>query len=98
MSRETQQSITAWSDETFGIPGHMRLAARANEEMAELLTAMASEDRSKAAPEIADVVIVLSILASHLAVDLADEIDRKMAKNRSREWRVDASGCGYHVR
>lgn len=96
--RETQQSITDWSDTLFGVPSDMRLAARANEEMAELLTAIASGDQMKAGTEIADVVIVLSILATHMGFNLAAEIDRKMRVNREREWRVDASGCGYHVR
>jgi len=96
---ETQQSITAWADETFGpSTSNMRIATRANEEMAELLRALSVDDTSPdAAVEIADVVIVLSRLASKLGVDIAAEVDRKMSINRhQRTWVLDGSGHGQH--
>jgi NTP pyrophosphatase (non-canonical NTP hydrolase) len=67
--------------------------------MAELLRALSADDNSaKAASEIADVVIVLYRLAWRLGVDLHDEIDKKMAINRARQWKQDNTGHGYHVR
>lgn len=98
--RETQRSVSEWAEATFGAAaGNARIAARANEEMAELLRALTADDRHpKAAEEIADVVIVLYRLATRLGVDLVAEIDRKMAINRTREWRLDNTGHGYHVR
>lgn len=100
MTRETQQSITQWADETFGTgTTNIRKAARANEEMAELLKTLAVSDISpKASLEIADVIIVLYRLASYLGVDIHTVIDEKMAINRKREWRKDGTGHGYHVR
>lgn len=97
---ETQQSVTDWADATFGPAlSNARIAARANEEMAELLRALTADDlHPKAAEEVADIFIVLYRLATRLGVDLHSEIDRKMAVNRGREWRLDATGHGYHVR
>lgn len=100
MSRENQATITAWASATFGrVRSNARVAARANEEMAELLRAIAESESSRGAPaEIADVVIVLYRLASELGVDLHDEIDHKMAINRARRWQQTGDGHGYHVR
>jgi len=97
---ETQQTVAMWADETFGpVTSHARIAARANEEMAELLRALTADDHHpKAAEEIADIVIVLYRLATRLGVDLRTLVNEKMAKNRTREWKRDGSGHGYHVR
>ncbi len=97
---ETQESISQWCEATFGPTGsNARVAARANEEMAELLRALTVDDaQAKAPEEIADIVIILFRLATRLGVDLQQEIDRKMAVNRRRVWNLDGSGHGYHVR
>ncbi len=93
---ETQRTISSWAENTFGPSnGNVRVAIRANEEMSELLRAVAMQD-TKAAEEIADVFIVLYRLASRLGVDVHAEIDKKMEINRGREWRLDGSGHGYH--
>ena len=99
--KETQQSICAWTEETFGpAPSQARIAARANEEMAELLRLVTSNayDPHEAAEEAADVVIVLYRLAHVCGVDLHAAIDRKMAINRQRKWAVTDDGHGYHVK
>lgn len=100
MPRETQLSISEWANDTFGPVGsNARVAARANEEMAELLRALTVDDTNpKAAEEIADIVIVLYRLAWRLGVDLHQKIDEKMAINRRRNWARDNTGHGYHVR
>ena len=91
MDSETQATISTWANDTFGPSGsNARVAARANEEMAELLRALTADD--------ADVLIVLYRLATRLGVDLYAEVDRKMSINRAREWKLDATGHGYHVR
>lgn len=97
---ENQISISEWANETFGPAGsNIRVAARANEEMAELLRALTVDDNNpKAAEEVADVFIVLYRVAWRLGVDIHHEIDKKMAINRKREWNLDGSGHGYHVR
>lgn len=100
---ETQKTISTWSNDTFGPAGsNARVAARANEEMAELLRALTSDDAHPKAPEeIADVVIVLYRLADRMGIDLHEQINAKMEINRKREWKQEGwagSGCGYHVR
>jgi NTP pyrophosphatase (non-canonical NTP hydrolase) len=97
---ETQESVSEWCEATFGpASSGVRIAARANEEMAELIKALAIDDRHpKAAEEIADVVIILYRLATRLGVDLSEEIGRKMRINRARKWNLDGSGHGYHVK
>lgn len=98
--RENQVSIALWAGQTFGEAGsNARVAARSNEEMAELLRKLTVDDAHSEAPEeIADVVIVLFRLAERMGVDLLAEIDAKMKINRARVWRTDGSGHGYHVR
>ncbi len=97
---ETRQSITAWADETFGEPfSNMSIVNRADSEMDELCTKLFSNDAHPgAAEELADVFIVLYRLAAKLGVDLHEEIDRKMAVNRQREWKLDGNGHGQHVK
>lgn len=96
---ETQATISAWAEATFGPAGsNARAVARANREMAELLEHVTSDDHHpEAAEEIADVVIVLYRVATRLGIDLHERIDAKMARNRVRRWRLDGTGHGYHV-
>lgn len=100
MSMETQQTISAWANDTFGPAStNARVAARANEEMAELLRALTADDNHpKALEEAADVVIILYRLFERMGGSLSAEIDRKMSVNRGRAWNVTADGHGYHVR
>jgi NTP pyrophosphatase (non-canonical NTP hydrolase) len=100
LGTETQRSIARWAEETFGpASSNARVAARANEEMAELLRALtANDNHPKAAEEIADVVIVLCRLCDRLDRDLGADVTSKMAVNRSRIWTRDGSGHGYHQR
>lgn len=97
---ESQFTIAAWAEETFGpATSNARIAARANEEMAELLRHLTADDNHvEAAEEIADVIIVLCRLATRLGVNLNGEIVAKMAINRTRQWKVTKDGHGYHVR
>lgn len=97
---ENQISVSNWANDTFGEAGSTaRVAARANEEMAELLRALTTDDNHpKAAEEVADIVIILYRVATRLGVDLLEEIDKKMAINRARKWHLDNTGHGYHVR
>ena len=96
---ETTDSIAQWIDDTFGhASGPVRAAIRANEEMAELLKAVSDgTSAAKSREECADVAIVLCMVCSRLGGDLWTEIERKMAINRARTWKMDGSGCGYHV-
>ncbi|TJU79706.1 MAG: DUF550 domain-containing protein [Mesorhizobium sp.] len=98
--KETQQTIVTWTEATFGAAStNAGVAARANEEMAELLRALTMDDNHpKAAEEAADIVIILYRLAHRMGCNLHDEINRKMAINRQRQWTAGPDGHGYHVR
>ena len=98
--RETQASMSVWAEQTFGpASSNLRVAARANEEMAELLKALATDDsHPKAGEEVADIVIILQRLATRLGVTISEAVDSKMALNRSRAWNLDGTGHGYHVK
>lgn len=98
--RETGKSISEWADTVFGkIWNYTRSAARANEEMAELLTKTSSgEDPEDIAYECADIVIVLARLANACGYDIFEMVDAKMKINRSRKWTPDGTGHGYHVK
>jgi NTP pyrophosphatase (non-canonical NTP hydrolase) len=96
----TQGRISQWAEETFGpVSSNARVAARANEEMAELLRALTADDKNPgAAAEIADVMIVLYRLADRLGVDVQDQVNKKMEINAARTWSRSGDGHGYHVR
>lgn len=97
---ETQETISDWAEETFGPAGsNARVAARVNEEMAELLRALTADDQHpKAGEECADILICLYRLATRLGIDLHQAVDAKMTVNRARLWAHDGTGCGQHVR
>lgn len=98
--KETGATIAGWAAATFG-PAHdpARVAARANEEMAELLRAATSQQPpSKLIEEAADVVIVLARLVHVAGGDIWEAVERKMEVNRARVWKKDGTGHGYHVR
>jgi hypothetical protein len=100
MEIDDQESISAWADQTFGpASSNARVAARANEGMAELLRALIADDNhAKAAEKVANVVIVLCRLMTRLGRNLGEELARKMAINRTRQRNLTADGHGYHVR
>jgi hypothetical protein len=84
---ETLQTIAQWCEETFGPVTPERVAKRAAEEMEELLAEPTKVE------EAADVVIVLSRYPN-----LWEAVERKMAVNRARKWRLMGDGTGYHVK
>lgn len=95
----TQQLITQWSERTFG--PHLSIAAivaRANLEMAELVTEVAANPAgsAKALEEVADIVIVLSRVATICGGDLLAAIDKKMDVNIKRKWVLNGDGTGRH--
>jgi len=99
-AQETQSTISQWAQDTFGpSSSNLRIAIRANEEMAELLKALIVKGlEDKAAEEVADVFIVLYRLATELGRDLHEDINKKMKINRARTWTLDGSGCAQHVK
>lgn len=96
---ETPATILAWAEATFGrAPYNLKIARRAEDEMRELCEALDSDDdHPSMGSEIADVFIVLSQLAERNGIDIQDEVNKKMAKNRNRVWATDGAGCGQHI-
>jgi hypothetical protein len=97
---ETQESICAWANETFGRPvNNYSIVDRAHDEMCELLTSL--EDNGDACPqapeEAADVIIVLMRLFERFGTTWQAEVDKKMAINRARRWTLTGNGHGQHV-
>ena len=94
MSVETWESIAQWCDETFGPATAARMAARANEEMAELIDKATQTNTYDEGVliEAADVVICLARFPGIWAA-----VERKMAINRQRKWRLTGEGTGYHI-
>jgi hypothetical protein len=74
-------------------------AVRAAEELAELIELLVKDDNDpKATEECADIDIVLRGIDAVHGVERADEVDRKMAKNRARRWATTGDGHGQHVK
>lgn len=87
MVMETWATINQWCDDTFGPATVPQIIARAKEEFDELETPDADH-----AIEAADVVICLCRIPG-----FADALQRKMAINRKRKWRLTGEGTGYHI-
>ena len=86
---ETRLSITNWARETFGPIHAIDVAVRMNHEMAELLTAInTDQDKEDILAECADIRIMLSQIEHlcGLGGNSNPHVDEKMAINRSRSW------------
>lgn len=105
---ETQESITRWADDTFGVKHPAEVAARMNVEVAELVAGLATvaavpvEDMDpelvqELQKECADVFIMLAQVAEKLDVDLQTVVNYKMGVNRRRNWTRSPSGKMQHV-
>ena len=98
MATETSKSIRDWGDETFGkVSDLSALVARARGELDELDQAIKADDPAEIGREAADVVILLHRLVALAGMDLAAEVDAKMAVNRARKWKAAGDGTGGHV-
>ncbi|WP_417465077.1 nucleotide pyrophosphohydrolase [Kordiimonas sp.] len=95
---ETQESIACWAEETFGpVKDQTVLVRRAMDEMEELLAATEMGDKDEIGKETADIVILLHRLLELNQLDLGEEVTRKMAENRGRQWQAKGDGTGKHI-
>jgi NTP pyrophosphatase (non-canonical NTP hydrolase) len=108
---ENQKTISDWATSVFGEPKSIvTIARRALDEMGELLIKAGAievwesvedipvdEEYEGLASEAADVTIILMQLCEMVGLDLLEEIDIKMKKNRERKWKTDGNGVGQHV-
>jgi hypothetical protein len=88
---ETFKSIQQWAWDTFGRADPGRTFNRAWEEWLELEQEVWRADPNNAPEEAADVIITLLNLEG-----VPEAIERKMAVNRARKWKVMGDGTGYH--
>mgnify|MGYP001398705718 CR=1 FL=1 len=106
--KETQETITAWADDTFGPKHPAEVAARMSVEVAELVAGLATvanvpveemdpELVQELQKECADVFIMLAQVAEKLNVDLQTVVDFKMGVNRNRSWERNQTGKMQHV-
>lgn len=106
---ETQQTMTAWGDETFGPTPPAAIARRMRHEVQELLDGfdalgdlqpedVPAEARAALGEECGDIYIMLCQIAQKLGTDLPTVANQKMAVNRERRWARDpVSGTVRHV-
>lgn len=98
MTDETQATIAAWAEETFGpVAEPARLAERAMLEMEELREALSCGSKEDSAHEMADILILLYRAAEETDIDLHQAVNEKMAINRARKWRAAGDGTGSHI-
>jgi NTP pyrophosphatase (non-canonical NTP hydrolase) len=98
MASETSQCIRIWGDETFGKVGDLSaLVVRARGELVELEQAIRANDKAEIGREAADVAILLHRLVALAGLELSEQVDAKMAVNRTRKWRATGDGTGGHV-
>lgn len=97
-SSESQRSMCDWAEQTFGpVADPTSLVQRALVEMQELGEAVDQRDINEIGKEAADVLILLYRLADQFDLDLDQEVQAKMAINRSRTWVSKGDGTGSHV-
>ncbi|WP_417450752.1 nucleotide pyrophosphohydrolase [Kordiimonas sp.] len=96
---ETQKSIATWAEDTFGpAQEHSVLVRRAMVELEELLEATDAGDPCEIGKETADIAILLYRLMELNGLSLAEEVDKKMAENRSRRWLAKGDGTGKYIK
>lgn len=99
---ETQETISKWGVETFGLKPKTQEALQIHwlkleEELEELHRDICIDgDYDKCASEFADVYIVLAQIASTVGVDLQEAVDKKMTINRKRTWIKSSNGTFRH--
>jgi NTP pyrophosphatase (non-canonical NTP hydrolase) len=55
-------------------------------------------DPAQVPAEAADVLITLYVLAGYRGFHLDSAVDDKMKTNRSRRWKANGDGTGYHIK
>lgn len=69
----------------------------ANKVMSKLLRSAAA-NTPDVPSHLGHLVMCLQDLTGRYRINLWDAVERKMAVNRSRLWKRDGTGCGYHVK
>lgn len=97
MMDETITTVATWADETFGTTTREAALIRAYKEIQELREALThcNPHGPKLVEEAADVCITL-----YRYIYLVDKeaINKKMAVNRKRKWKLNGDGTAQHVK
>jgi len=96
---ETVESVSKWAEETFGECTPEAALNRAMQEMEELyeLVNHGNPDlitQYDVVKEAADVCITLY---RYIYLVDPEAIEKKMAVNRKRQWKLDGKGCAQHI-
>lgn len=92
---ETQKTINEWQDQNFPSASEAGIIKHLTEEFHEFLNeTFNNENRLE---EAADIIIILYAWAKFNHYDLHTAIDKKMAKNRLRTWKIQPDGTGRHT-
>jgi len=88
------------ADELPAIPsfGGADFAVDANRELSKAIAATQRDDDVAVRHYLRGTYFCLIHFADYIGMDLGDAIDAKMAINRTREWKLDGTGHGYHKR
>lgn len=91
---DLDERLRPWASERLGVEGH---AAQANEALARALCYLVADHPAAAGWRVVDCLGHLDRFTRVLGYNLADEVDRKMAINRARGWRLDDYDHGDHL-
>ena len=84
--RESKGFVTSWEN----MPEKLCLV---HSEVSEALEAYRKDDRANFAEEIADTIIRCLDITGTLGIDIEAEIQKKMERNRNREYRHGGKRC-----
>ena len=98
MMEETIESVSKWANETFGPTTPEATLNRAMQEMEELYELVnhanpCSVTQNDVVKEAADVCITLY---RYIYLVDPEAINKKMAVNRARKWKITGEGVGQH--
>lgn len=94
---ETVESVSQWAEETFGPTTRFSSFYRALDEISELRKLWyhyPDVSHEEIVEEAADVCITLY---RYISLVDKDAIEKKMAINRKRKWKVNRDGTGQHI-
>jgi hypothetical protein len=74
------------------------IASHANTALATAISLLSQGKDDLAVVFVNEVFLLLHDLAKRFDADLSEHIGSKMKINRQRQWKLDGSGHGYHVR
>lgn len=91
-----QVETGSWADETFPKSDLLSILAHMQEELGELIDAVAAEDNEQIEKESADVLLLLFHLNFKAGTDLGLATLKKLEVNKNRTWDTEPNAEGYY--